>query len=122
MRCGKVVSREEYMEIMRLQHSTEQHIEAWKQDNRGDHTVQMHLVCGRHHRTLCLTLPALTHLYDPEEDTNKSLPAAFARTWQDLLIEQTEHGQPGFEYSFSRIRNLWNIHCNIQDLLRDISQ
>ncbi len=91
MRGGGVYSREEFIQIMRDHlDATEDNIQDWANDRRGDHTVQVVLSAESHMRCLWVSFRDLSQYQNAPKETARLMAAH----WQDTLIQAIDDGKP----------------------------
>ena len=90
MVSGKVMSREEFVALLEESGLDKEQVREWKQDNRGDHTLQLNIVCEDHSRALWISFRDLERY----RAMNKSDSAALASVWPGMLMHLIESGKP----------------------------
>ena len=91
MRSGRVMARKDFVVSLSNRGMTDEQVRDWEQDQRGDHTLQVCLLCDDHSRTLWISFHDLT-LYRTMDKDQSTL---MARGWAGLLMNQIDFGQPG---------------------------
>lgn len=93
MTAGEVLSREECVTAFRDFGMTEEHIEEWKRDARGECTVQLNLMCEEHTRMLWFSKSDREGLRSVDKATSASLAAS----WEQAMIAKIDRGYPGMQ-------------------------
>lgn len=87
---GGVFTREEICDVLRDASMNEEHIENWRRDNRGDHTLQVCLLCDGHFRSLWVSFTDLTRRRIIDGKVSKVI----SKTWTRVLEQRIELGRP----------------------------
>ena len=90
---GKIYSRVDFTRFMlsRLRYSKKE-IEDWEKDNRGESTLQVHLVCGTYMRCIWCQIPPDSLEYFRSMD--KAQSTVLAMVWEQELKDRIASGQP----------------------------
>ncbi|GJE92287.1 zinc finger MYND domain-containing protein [Phanerochaete sordida] len=90
---AEVLSREERATAVRDFGASEEQIAEMNRDERGDHTIQIHLVAEEHTRQLWCSYRDLTRL----RAADKTRSARLAATWEGAVIAKVAYGYPGIQ-------------------------
>lgn len=84
------MTRDECADVLRYLELDEAHVQDWKEDCRGDHTIQITMACESHTRTIWVSFRDLSRY----RGMPKAMSASVAMAWEDFLIEKIDNGEP----------------------------
>ncbi|KAF7793898.1 hypothetical protein EIP86_005020 [Pleurotus ostreatoroseus] len=89
---GAIMSRQDFTRLILADIYSEEAIEAWEKDNRGDHSLQVCIGCENHMRFVWLQMSEENIQYF--RSMNPAETAYLAAVWEKELIEKIASGEP----------------------------